>query len=118
MVLMASVSYIYYYHSGIGVHDNRQGKHVVYFLHLLAVYGLGVYVFVKAPRWLLTAWHFTNAAVLLLLSGAAVYELLYQKLPFSWYESLAGLRFYFQTPIPFLVFILMARQVASYKKTA
>lgn len=116
MTLLSSLSYIYYYHAGWGVKDARYTKHIVYLLHLLVVFALGNYALKGGFAWLSKVWQFFYVAVIALLLLAALYESVYQKLPFSWYESLAGLRFYFQTPIPFLVFLLIARQVSTAKQ--
>ena len=108
--IIASIFFVYYYHGGIGMKDARWTKHIVYIFWLGAIYLLGLYGWKGyKEKWVITIWNWGYATVFAFLLTAAAIEKWYGTLPFGLLETTAALRFYFQTPIPFLVVMLMAK---------
>ena len=90
--------------------DSRWTKHLVYVFWLGAIYSSGLYGWKGyKENWVTTIWNWSYATVFSLLLMAAAIENLFGALAFGLLETTAALRFYFQTPIPFLVILLMAK---------
>ncbi len=90
--------------------DARWIKHIVYIFWLGFIYVAGLYAWKNhTEKWVLIIWNWAYAIVFVLMIVATVIEKIFGTLPYGLLETTAALRFYFQTPIPFLVVLLIAK---------
>lgn len=108
--IISSILFVYYYHNGQGMRDARWIKHIVYIFWLGFIYLSGLYAFKNHTyKWVPVIWNWAYAVVLCLMVTATIIEKIFSILPYGLLETTAALRFYFQTPIPFLVVLLIAK---------